>query len=72
MEIIRPNYKKFQEAIDLVEIGAAFSIKSLEELSSFIEHCHYQNLIPNVGKKYVSDHAGATSVILKGIEKYSA
>lgn len=67
-----PNYKKFQEAIDLVEIGAAFPIESLEELSSFIEHCHYENLIPNVGKKYVFDHAGATSAILKGIEKYSA
>lgn len=67
-----PNYNKFQEAIDLVEIGAAFSIESLEELSSFIEHCHYENLIPNAGKKYVFDHAGATSAILKGIEKYSA
>lgn len=67
-----PNYKKFQEAIDLVEIGAAFPIESLEELSTFIEHCHYENLIPNVGKKYVFDHAGATSAILKGIEKYSA
>jgi len=67
-----PNHKKFQEAIDLVKIGAAFSIESLEELSSFIEHCHYENVIPNAGKKYVEEHAGATSAILKGIEKYSA
>lgn len=67
-----PNYKKFQEAIDLVEIGAAFSINNLDSLYSFIEQCHYENLIPNVGKKYVLDHAGATSAILKGIEKYSA
>jgi 3-deoxy-D-manno-octulosonic-acid transferase len=67
-----PNHTKFQEAVDLVKNGAAFSIESLEELSSFIEHCHYENVIPNVGKKYVSDHAGATSAILKGIEKYSA
>jgi 3-deoxy-D-manno-octulosonic-acid transferase len=67
-----PNHTKFQEAVDLVKNGAAFSIESLEELSSFIEHCQYENVIPNVGKKYVSDHAGATSVILKGIEKYSA
>ncbi len=67
-----PNFKKFQEASDLVKIGAAFPIESPEELSSFIEHCHYENAIPNVGKKYVTDHAGATSSILKGIEKYSA
>ena len=67
-----PNHTKFQEAVDLVKNGAAFSIESLEELSSFIEHCHYENVIPNVGKKYVSDHAGATSAILEGIEKYSA
>ncbi len=67
-----PNFKKFQEAVDLVKIGAAFQIESLEELSSFIEHSHYENVIPNSGKKYVEDHAGATSAILKGIEKYSA
>lgn len=67
-----PNHKKFQEAVELVRIGAAFSIESLEELSSFIEHCHFENVIPNAGKKYVEDHAGATSSILKGIEKYSA
>ncbi len=67
-----PNHTKFQEAVDLVKIGAAFSVKSFEELSSFVEHCHYENAIPNAGKKYVSDHAGATSAILEGIEKYSA
>ncbi|MFM2227102.1 MAG: hypothetical protein RL664_445 [Bacteroidota bacterium] len=67
-----PNYKKFQEAVDLVKNGAAFTIESLEELSSFIEQLRFENVIPNVGKKYVSDHAGATSAILKGIEKYSA
>jgi len=66
-----PNYKKFQEAVELVKIGAAFSIESLEDLSSFIEHCHYENVVPNIGKKYVEEHAGATSAILKGIEKYS-
>jgi 3-deoxy-D-manno-octulosonic-acid transferase len=67
-----PNFKKFQEAVDLVKIGAAFQIESLEELSSFIEQSHYENTIPNSGKKYVEDHAGATSAILIGIEKYSA
>jgi 3-deoxy-D-manno-octulosonic-acid transferase len=67
-----PNYKKFQEAVDLVQIGAAFPFESLEKLSSFIEHSHYENSIPNAGKKYVEEHAGGTSVILKGIEKYSA
>jgi 3-deoxy-D-manno-octulosonic-acid transferase len=67
-----PNYRKFQEAVDLVQIGAAFPIESLEGLSSFIEHARYENSIPNAGKKYVEEHAGATSGILKGIEKYSA
>jgi 3-deoxy-D-manno-octulosonic-acid transferase len=66
------NYKKFQEAVDLVQIGAAFPIESREELSSFIEHARYENSIPNAGKKYVEEHAGATGVILKGIEKYNA
>ena len=67
-----PNYRKFQEAADLVEIGAAFPFENLKELSSFIEQAHSDNIIPNAGKKYVEEHAGATSGILKGIEKYSA
>jgi 3-deoxy-D-manno-octulosonic-acid transferase len=67
-----PNYKKFQEAVDLVKIGCAFPIETLENLSSFVEHCRHENTIPNIGKKYVEEHAGATSFILKGIEKYSA
>lgn len=67
-----PNHTKFQEAVDLVKNGAAFSIESLEELSSFIEFCQRENTIPNAGKNYVEEHVGATSAILKGIEKYSA
>lgn len=67
-----PNYRKFQEAVDLVEVGAAFPVESLEELSSFLEHARGENSIPNAGKKYVEEHAGASSGILKGIEKYSA
>jgi 3-deoxy-D-manno-octulosonic-acid transferase len=67
-----PNHTKFQEAVDLVKIGAAFPIESLDELSSFVEHCRHENDIPNMGKKYVEERAGATSVILDGIEKYSA
>ena len=67
-----PNHTKFQEAVDLLKIGAAFSIESLDELSSFVEHCRHENAIPNMGKKYVEERAGATSVILNGIEKYSA
>ncbi len=67
-----PNHTKFQEAVELVKIGAAFSIGSPEDLTSFIEHCKQENAIPNVGKKFVEEHAGATSVILTGIEKYSA
>ena len=67
-----PNYKKFQEAFDLVKIGVAFPIETFEELSSFLEFCRSENTIPNAGKKYVEEHAGATSAILKGIEKYSA
>ena len=67
-----PNHRKFQEALDLVKIGAAFPIETFDELSSFVEQCRYKNTIPNAGKKYVEEQAGATSAILKGIEKYSA
>lgn len=64
------HYGKFQEALDLVKIGAAFPIENLEQLSSFTEQCRQHNTTPNAGKKYVEDRLGATSAILKGTEKY--
>jgi len=68
--IFGPRYDKFQEAKDLVALGAAYSIhddKGLETaFQSFIEN-------PNAGKKardYVVEKKGATETIIQAITPY--
>ncbi|MDB9963707.1 3-deoxy-D-manno-octulosonic acid transferase [Vicingaceae bacterium] len=62
-----PNYKKFQEAYDLLEIGAGFCVRNQEEFYATIrflnDESNYQNAITKA-KSYVNDKAGATPKIL--------
>jgi 3-deoxy-D-manno-octulosonic-acid transferase len=67
--IFGPNFHKFQEALDLIEIGSAFSIKNAEELDSAI-----QNLLGDAvvlknaslrAGEYVKARAGATRLIMR-------
>ncbi|MES3017077.1 MAG: glycosyltransferase N-terminal domain-containing protein [Bacteroidota bacterium] len=70
--IFGPNYKKFQEAIDLIEIGAAFSIKTREELLKRLHDIEDKNLRDEMGEKaqtYVAGKAGATKIILDYLDK---
>jgi 3-deoxy-D-manno-octulosonic-acid transferase len=69
--IFGPKYKKFQEAVDLVEVGGAFSFHTYEMLQSQID-----KLITNpsdlktaseVCKQYVADNTGSTELILSSI-----
>ena len=66
--VFGPNYKKFKEACELIECGAARSIATKEEcfvaLDEFFEH----NAEPaNAATEYVSSHVGATNLIYKNI-----
>jgi len=67
--IFGPKYDKFQEAKDLIALGAAKSISSSEELidafDSFIENKNAAAL----AKKYVADKKGATDQIISMITK---
>ncbi|WP_343524745.1 glycosyltransferase N-terminal domain-containing protein [Pedobacter sp.] len=67
--IFGPNYDKFQEAKELIALGAAKSISSTGELidafDSFIENKHAAAL----AKKYVDDKKGATDQIISEITK---
>jgi 3-deoxy-D-manno-octulosonic-acid transferase len=65
--IFGPNYKKFQEAIGLIDCNAAFSYSSYTELSNLLDNMlQGSDLIKKSGvaaKNYVDSMKGATSII---------
>ncbi|WP_026463983.1 3-deoxy-D-manno-octulosonic acid transferase [Adhaeribacter aquaticus] len=67
-----PSYQKFQEAIDLVQLGVAFPIQSTTELEDVFTPI-YQNqekrkAISEKAKTYVQNQAGATDIILHHVK----
>lgn len=72
--IFGPNYHKFREAIDLVEKGGAFTVKSKDELQECIgklidDEAAY-NSACEVSREYMLEQTGATERIMKGIRRY--
>lgn len=65
------NYKKFQEAIDLIELKAAYSINDYDELSfylsMFIRDKNFLERISEIARDYVRKNKGATDKILNTI-----
>lgn len=66
--IFGPKYAKFQEAKDLIAIGAAKSISNAEELIFAFEYFNTNTEASADAKKYVNDKKGATKMILKLID----
>ncbi|MCA0364893.1 MAG: 3-deoxy-D-manno-octulosonic acid transferase [Bacteroidetes bacterium] len=69
------NYKKFQEAVDLEEIGVAFSLSDGPEMINKIQYFQ-DNLwkkadIKKLADQYIESGAGATDDILKYLAKIS-
>ena len=65
--IFGPNYRKFQEATDLIKKGASFSIKDSEELKqrmSYLQEQEIRGIIGKIAKEYIISNAGATRIIL--------
>lgn len=67
-----PNYTRFQEAVDMVERGAAFSITNAEEYYSLIDDLlkDGSESLRNASERaaaYVSEKCGATDKIVKEI-----
>ncbi|MDR0437935.1 MAG: 3-deoxy-D-manno-octulosonic acid transferase, partial [Bacteroidales bacterium] len=63
-----PNYKKFQEAHDLIALGAAKSISTTDE---FVVETHGRaslQELPTKAANYVNQKTGATSIILTTIK----
>ena len=68
--IFGPNYQKFSEAIELIQLGGAFSISSKEELKKIFSSLNNSDVIQNtslISKKYIASHIGATAKILSSI-----
>lgn len=68
--IFGSKYQKFKEAIDLIEIEAAFTINGSDELNVIVEKLAEENNrreCGNKAKKYVEVNIGATDRILKTV-----
>ncbi|MES2651923.1 MAG: glycosyltransferase N-terminal domain-containing protein [Bacteroidota bacterium] len=65
--IFGPKYEKFQEAKDLIAIGAAKSITNEAELLSSFEYFKANEKASVDAKNYVTDKKGATEMIVSKI-----
>jgi len=72
--IFGPKYKKFQEAVDLIDLGGAFSIKDGSELERIVldllQNRELYSDCSNICIEYISGKRGATTRILDTIKEY--
>ncbi len=71
--IFGPNYAKFKEAKDLVELCAGFSVANEDELknlvAALVDDDAYCRNAGTKAREYVTENIGATGVIVEYIEK---
>ena len=62
--VFGPNYHKFQEAKELIECGAGWSIKNYEECARALDEFFEKNEVASkAAAEYVASHTGATDLI---------
>lgn len=69
--IFGPNYERFQEAKDLLELGAGFSISNYAELVELFEALQLdlkRETAGHTAKDYVQQRSGATQIIMKYLQ----
>lgn len=69
--IFGPKYEKFQEAIDLLELGAGFSVSSendLNEIYTALQNSEKHLMASRAAKNYVQQRSGATQIIMKYLQ----
>jgi 3-deoxy-D-manno-octulosonic-acid transferase len=71
--IFGPNYKKYREAIELLEAGGGFSIKDAGELKKIavdlLNDEQYLQAVSRKAKSYVEENTGATEKIIQFIQE---
>ena len=69
--IFGPNYKKFKEAVDLINLGGAFPVTKQEELlrvlDKLIKEKIYREKTSKVSENYVHKNIGSTQLIIKKV-----
>jgi 3-deoxy-D-manno-octulosonic-acid transferase len=72
--IFGPKYMNFREAVELVELGGAFSISSGKALHStlkaLLDNEERYNSACRISKDYMLENTGATEKIMKGLAAY--
>jgi len=63
--VFGPNYQKFKEANELIELEGAKSISNYSELETTI--LSFSDFDSSVSKNYIKNNAGATDIILSSI-----
>ena len=63
--VFGPNYQKFKEANELIELGGAKSISNYSELEITI--LSFTNFNKSIAKNYIKSNAGATDIIINSI-----
>lgn len=66
-----PNYLKFNEAVDLVELGGAFSVSTFADLNKQVELLQDEEYYANaatIAHNYVQGHVGATDKVLDWVK----
>lgn len=65
-----PEYDKFQEAVDLVNEGAAFPVSNVAELStSFIKQYTDPSQAARISRAYVQRNIGATAQVMEVVKQ---
>ncbi len=68
--IFGPNYQKFQEAHDLLKIGAAKSVEDEQSLFTAFQLFKNNQKAAQLAKEYVAQQKGATASIFEKIKGY--
>jgi 3-deoxy-D-manno-octulosonic-acid transferase len=63
--IFGPNYKKFNEAKDLIALGGSISIANYQELNLAIKR--FNIFDRTISTDYIRNHSGATEIILESL-----
>ncbi len=68
-----PNYRRFQEAIDLLEVGGGFNVKNPKKFTELTDRLRtdseFYKHASEVAKCYVRDNSGASKKVIKKIRE---
>lgn len=71
--IIGPNYRKFNEAVEMVNLSMAFTIEKFRQMNNKITDFFFvkgsDRAVRNRIAEYMNSKKGATQLVVEGIEK---